>query len=89
MKLLNLFGDTIEISNLESIIKDKSGWVSINRSPKTVGEKFCYSKPIDSISILKLTEIIFEAEADYNNYLIEVFYDSEYNVKYKIEGTKF
>lgn len=83
MKLLNLFGDTIEISNLESIIKDSEGYIYIRRSPKTACEKFEYKKKAKNISIPELTKLIFEAESKYNNYLIIVNED----YKYTIEGT--
>lgn len=85
MKLLNIFGDTIEISNLESIVKDSEGYIYIRRSPKTACEKFEYRRKVYDVSVVDLTRIIFEAESQYNNYMIIV--DNDY--KYTIEGTKF
>lgn len=94
MKLLDIFGYVVEITNLESIVKDTGGFI-IKRSAK--GSKVDLLEcPIRSycITISELANIIFEAESNFNNYLIVI--ESDYNSetdkhthKYEIKGTKF
>lgn len=94
MKLLNILGYVVEITNLESIVKDTGGFI-IKRSAKGA-KRDLLECPIHSycISISELADIIFEAETNFSNYIIiiESDYGSETNkhaYKYEIKGTKF
>lgn len=92
MKLLNILGQVVELTNLESIIRISGGF-SIKRSAKG-NKNDLLECPIYTycISISELTNIIFEAESKFNNYviIIEEEYDNEINKtyhSYQIKGT--
>lgn len=94
MKLLNIFGYVVEITNLESIVKDTGGFI-IKRSAKGAKRDLldCTVRSY-CITISELANIIFEAETNFSNYLIIIVesFDNERgnnSYKYEIKGTKF
>lgn len=70
MKLLCMFGEVIEISNLERIIKNDATPI-IEVSTKVGGKNKTF-KIFYSFPIVKLVELIHEAESKYSNYLIKI-----------------
>lgn len=72
MKFINICGDVIEISNLESIVVDHQKFLVVTRSTKSSSRELLMHKTHPHPSTSDLAKAIMEAESKYTSYIITV-----------------
>lgn len=91
MKFINICGDVIEISKLESIVVDHQDFVVFTRSTKGAYNDLLMHKTYPHPPISDLLKAIMEAESKYTSYTITVNQEYSYACKdvvwdFNIEG---